>query len=260
MVIGRKDDHFTVYSPAMGSRVYEVRFGDETPDCSCPDFQKHKDDPDWRCKHILVVADKQHSSPQADATHQHEDETTSAPVEHSSRAAAPANTPDDASRMLIKRSISPDGRIDSLSVEFSCPVNGIEKDVEHRATRFLMLQHGIVDRFLNGGNVREGANNEEPGPDGAVPARLVSIGGKDGRWGRRLFIRVEVNGRILWHFGNSQQLKECISSAGFPDFEERIVEGVDLDLPCRVITKPSDDGRFLNIERVLPDVGREAGR
>jgi hypothetical protein len=33
---------------------------------------------------------------------------------------------------------------------------------------------------------------------------------------------------------------------------ERIEEGVALRVPCRVITKPSPDGRYVNIERVLP--------
>jgi len=42
--------------------------------------------------------------------------------------------------MLLKRSVSPDGRIDSLSVEFTAEVDGmVVKEVADRAARLLML-------------------------------------------------------------------------------------------------------------------------
>ena len=50
--------------------------------------------------------------------------------------------------MLIKRSVSPDGRIDSLSVEFDCPVE--EQSLEEtvgRARKILELQREIVGHF-----------------------------------------------------------------------------------------------------------------
>jgi hypothetical protein len=81
---------------------------------------------------------------------------------------------------------------------------------------------------------------------------MVGIGGTDGRWGRRLFIGFQANGQNLRLYGNKAQLAEAIRNAGFPRMAERIEEGVALRVPCRVITKPSPDGRFVNIERVLP--------
>jgi hypothetical protein len=86
--------------------------------------------------------------------------------------------------------------------------------------------------------------------DGAESARLLSIGGLDGKWGRRLFIAVQVNGRTAKLFGTPNQLAAALASAGYPNRE--IAEGLALDVPCRAITKPSADGRFLNVEQLLP--------
>ena len=43
---------------------------------------------------------------------------------------------------------------------------------------------------------------------------------------------------------------------------DQIAEGIRLNLPRRIITKLSDDGRWLNIEQVLPleRYERSAGR
>jgi hypothetical protein len=93
---------------------------------------------------------------------------------------------------------------------------------------------------------------------------MVGIGGTDGKWGRRLFIGFQANGQSLRLYGNKTQLAEAIRNAGFPRLAERIEEGVALRVPCRVITKPSPDGKYTNIERVLPvqtpDLNGRAGR
>lgn len=81
---------------------------------------------------------------------------------------------------------------------------------------------------------------------------MVNIGGMDGKWGRRLFINLQANGQSLKLFGNKTQLADAIRNAGFPRMAERIEEGVALRAPCRVITKPSPDGKYVNVERVLP--------
>jgi hypothetical protein len=86
----------------------------------------------------------------------------------------------------------------------------------------------------------------------AALAELVSIGGMDGKWGRRLFIAIHAIGQSLRVFGNKGQLADVIKTAGFPRLAERIEEGVAMRVPCRVITKPSPDGKYTNVERVLP--------
>jgi hypothetical protein len=80
----------------------------------------------------------------------------------------------------------------------------------------------------------------------------------DGKWGRRLFINVEVNGKTLKIFGNHEQLAATVAAAGFAGVE--IEEGTDLNLPCRVTTKPSPDGKYTNVDRVLPANGQQQPR
>src|SRR5438067_3051981 len=49
--------------------------------------------------------------------------------------------------MLLKRSISPDGRIDSVSVEFSMPVSDVSNgEIKDKALKTLQLQKGNCER------------------------------------------------------------------------------------------------------------------
>src|SRR3974377_786154 len=53
------------------------------------------------------------------------------------------------SQMLIKRSVSPDKRIDSLSVEFSTAIDwNAEEDIKQQAQRALTLENEIVKSFF----------------------------------------------------------------------------------------------------------------
>jgi len=256
-VISKTDEGFRVYSPAYPTVSYIVEGSPEAPTCTCPDFQYHEGDPHWRCKHILAVLN-QVEKPQR-AANQPE------PYEAEERAAiqgyergpetAPSVPGNGVSQMVLKRSVSPDGRIDSLSVEFSCSVDGVPvREIKSKALRTLMLQTDIVDSFLNG-KKRTPSRQHPPkrSPNGAAPAQMLSIGGMDGKWGRRLFINIQANGQSLRLFGSRKQLGEALSSAGYPHLAPHVAEGVHLKLPCRVITKPSQDGRYVNVERVLPD-------
>src|SRR5207247_8602939 len=65
-------------------------------------------------------------------------------------------------QMLIKRSISPDGRIDSVSVEFSMPVSDVSNgEIKEKALKTLQLQKEIVGAFLK--------LNGEKAPANAAP-------------------------------------------------------------------------------------------
>jgi hypothetical protein len=160
--------------------------------------------------------------------------------------------------MLLKRSVSPDGRIDSLSVEFTAEVDGTTPlEVSARAARLLTLQSTIVKGFLNGaknGNGSPAKAEQENEATGAALAEMVSIGGMDSKWGKRLFIAVQANGRNLRLFGNKSQLAEAIKAAGFANLAGRIEEGVALRVPCRIITKPSPDGACLLLVQDCDDL------
>jgi len=264
-VTRKTEEGYRVYSPTTPAKSYLVTVDADAPTCTCPDFEYHKSDPDWQCKHILAVWNRPRpveagSAPAVASTAAREGgKTTQVDPPGRKRTARPK---DNGSHMLLKRSVSPDGRIDSLSVEFNCPVDQLSpEDVRSSARRILLLQHEVIGEFL-GKNGKE--KPDEPKGDekvgGAVPARMVDIAGMDGKWGRRLFINVQANGQALKLFSNRKQLAEYVTAIGFPNLAERIEEGVSLDAPCRVTTKPSPDGRFVNIDRVLPSESERSER
>src|SRR5262249_10630966 len=149
------------------------------------------------------------------------------------------------------------GRIDSLSVEFSCPIEQVSAaEIKSRAGSMLKLQSEIAGGFLTAnGKPKEPANGKQPSnQSGAkpIPAQMLNIGSTNGKWGPRFFISFQANGHALKLFGTTKQLAEAVVAAGFISREEDVAEGVYLNLPCRIVTKPSPDGRFLNIDRVMP--------
>lgn len=279
LVIQRVEEGFRVYAADEPKNRYIVSGSPQAPQCTCPDFQYHRSDPDWQCKHILAVLNEfseievvaQSTDPDEAEERRAIQEEGRAPRKR--KAADPSrNGGNDITQLLLKRSVSPDGRIDSLSVEVSTPVNGLATtEIHARAERMLRLQADVVAQFLNGrersdGNTSQGPQRSVPaspsvqpapvraaatGTEPAVPARLVDVAGMDGKWGRRLFINVEANGKTLKLFGKAEELVQHIRAAGYME-PEPFGEGAVLNVPCAVITKPSSDGRYTNVDRVLP--------
>lgn len=256
LVISKAGEGYRVFSAHDPKTIYLIT---DTPDgitCTCPDFRFHASEPDWRCKHILAVLNQAEPIP-APSNHVefHAPEQTppNGNGKQRKRSNGHANgTP----QMILKRSVSPDGRIDSLSVEFACPIEAVTPDqVKSRALDTLMLQTEIVEAFLNGRKLANGngkSNGDAHIRDNVVHAQLLNVAGMDGKWGRRLFINVKVNGSVLKLFGNRKQLGESLAAAGYPALATHVEEGMQLNLPCRVTTKPTEDGKYVNIDQVLP--------
>jgi len=290
LVIAEVEGGFRVYAAVEPKRAYLVTGVPATPQCTCKDFELHGTDPGWRCKHILAVLDRFFAGNGATGPDKSDAEERQAIQEESrpkrSKKLTSVPPTNGAAQMLLKRSMSPDGRIDSLSVEFSCAVDAVPSaDIKVRAKQMLGLQAAILADFMceqpprNGNGVGKPTNDTSNGAsqhngsagngpsqgnvpqptarvsNGSVPARLAAIGGMDGKWGRRLFIVVEINGQNTRLFGNRKQLGDALIAAGYTTLAANVAEGVSLNLPCRVITKPSDDGRFLNVTQVLPANG-----
>jgi hypothetical protein len=53
-------------------------------------------------------------------------------------------------------------------------------------------------------------------------------------------------------FGTRKQLADHLTAAGYPKLAAEIEEGLQLNLACRVVTKPTKDGRYVDVEKVLP--------
>jgi hypothetical protein len=269
LVISRVEEGFRVYSVHNPSRIYLVRQEGERWTCTCPDYEFHKADTTWRCKHILAIGPWMRrngdgaSTPTEQPSHEPAVSAESAKQPPHPQTPRPNEwIPPVPVQMMMKRSVSPDGRIDSISVEFSLPVSGYSNgEIKQRALSTLELQKEIVGAFLalnrsEGSPVFTQQNLQPPKPvngDGKpVFARMIDIGKMDGKWGERLYINFAVNGRKSRLFGSAGQLAEQIQSAGYDIDAANVEPGLRLNLACRVVTKPSDDGRYLNVEQVLP--------
>jgi SWIM zinc finger len=265
-VISKSDGGFRVYSVHNPSNIYLVVMEGDRWTCTCPDFESHKADTTWRCKHVLAVAPYKANGEAFGPTK----ELVVVPPATPSNGNKPPRRPKAQHdhplppvhvQMIMKRSVSPDGRIDSISVEFSLPVSSYSNgEIRQRALSTLELQKEIVGAFLAlNGSKASPVFNQSPQPpkpvtsDGKpVFARLMDIGKVNGRWGERLCINLQVNGRTLRLFGSAKQLAEHIQSTGYDIGPENLEPGLRLNLACRVTTKPSEDGKYLNVEKVLP--------
>jgi SWIM zinc finger len=266
LVVLKVGDGFRVYSVQNPSRIYLVRQEGERWVCNCPDFEYHKADTTWRCKHILAVAPwpKRETAevPQSGNGSSAEPPT---PIQPNSPAAPPSERgrtgENGGAQMLIKRSVSPDGRIDSVSVEFSMSVaEAASGEIKAKAANTLRLQKEIVADFLKMQDEKAvtppppASKPPDPARQNGQPvfARLVDVGKMKGKWGDRFYLNVAVNGRTLRLFGSPKQLAEHIQSVGYEIDPQHIEPGLQLNLACRAVTKPSNDGRYTNVDKVLP--------
>jgi SWIM zinc finger len=249
LIISATENGFRVYSPMNPGNPYHVTGIPDAPVCTCPDFDYHKEDPDWRCKHVLAILGRDKAG---------QGNGQIAGGNASTRAEQPAQPSDESpiaptpSQLIIKRSASLDRRIDSLSVEISIPLCGSSEEDSVAAGHALELESDIVDKFLfvtDRMSTEAAEAKEEPG---ATSAKILGIAGMNTRYGRSLFLTVETNGETAKYFGSRKQLAEAIANTGNPKLAERIEENVLLNLPCRVIAKPSGNGKYVNIVRFLP--------
>ncbi|OQW40704.1 MAG: hypothetical protein A4C66_10625 [Nitrospira sp. HN-bin3] len=255
-VISRTEEGFRVYSPLQPAQSYTVSGSADAPLCTCLEFQNHIGDLHWRCEHIEAVLRqlKKHPEP-GPSQAQDKPDHPSEPSRNGKRNGKAKGSPD--AQMILKRSVSPDGRIDSLSVEFLCPVGKVtEEEIKAKALSTMQLQNVIVGEFLNGNGKGPTPSPQPPAvqkvAEYPVPARLISIGGMNGQYGRSLFITIQANGQTLRLFGGYKRLKAALTDAGYGNFSARIEEGLLLNLPCRVVTKPNGNGRYPAIAQVLP--------
>lgn len=254
-VIIRAGDAFRVYSPGHPADVHIIRTNG-TPSCTCRDYNAPGRDKRVPCIHIGAVLAAQNGrfAPQPGAAIP---PSTRVPVENAPERGEQVSFEDTSKHMLLKRSVSPDGRIDSLSIEFSLPVAKLSSsDIKASADKAIALQSEIVESFLGrkgeaNAPVPEKTPREEP-PDGTLYAEIKGVRAMDTKWGRRLYLAFFVNGEHLRLFGSPRRLGEILAFAGFSEYSRQIAEGLELHLPCRVIVEPSPDGRFMNVRRVFP--------
>jgi SWIM zinc finger len=258
-IVTQAENGWRVRSPRNPSQFYLVSPTDTGLTCSCPDFQSHAaEDPGWTCKHMLAVQGREAKPSPASAAPAgtYADEERAAIQAEGAPRTANVETEKPESeklpaQMVIKRSVSPDGRIDSVSVEFTTWVTGMTGQlVKNQAQRILKLQNEIVSGFLKSN--RPARPSVPQKTNGAAPARLIDVGSMNGQYGERYYLNVEVNGRRSRFFGTLNQIADAIAMAGRELIAEEIEPGMLLNLPCKALTERSADGRYVNVTRVLP--------
>ena len=255
LIVNRTAAGYRVY-PASHPRQQSVVSGSaDDLHCDCDDFVKG-----GKCEHVSAVIGQLNTD---ERTEHEERKAIQEEGKPSRKKRATTAMPETPAMMTLKRSVSPDGRIDSLSMEFSCPIEQVStSEITSRATKILKLQSDIANGFLgsngkqNGhsGNTREHRAFSKDG----IPATMLDVGSVNGRYGPRLFIAFQASGQSLKLFGTAKQLAQAISDAGYRYGEQDIADGIKLNLPCAVLTKPSRDSRYTDIERVLPQNGAPA--
>jgi hypothetical protein len=254
MVVSRTDDGYRVYAAWQPERQYFVSGNLNNPACTCDAFAE--DAPNGgTCEHYRAVCEQYGEDDPVAREERLAIQSEGQPTPKKKRKATNSNHP--SATMTLKRSVSPDGRIDSLSVELSCPVEHISAgEIRTRATDMLKLQSDIASGFLKRNGNGDAKSNGQRAPANsdanAVPAKMMSIGAaRNGTY----FISFQANGERPKLFGTARQLAQAIVGAGYQFAADDVADGTYLNLPCRVTTKLSQDGRYLNVDRVLPKNG-----
>src|SRR4051794_17259618 len=63
LVIAPTEGGFRVYNPANITHLFMVSGIPDSPICNCPEFDSHKSDPGWRCRHVLAVLHQNEKAP-----------------------------------------------------------------------------------------------------------------------------------------------------------------------------------------------------
>ena len=165
-------------------------------------------------------------------------------------------------QMTLKRSVSPDGHINSFSVELTIP--GSDESGPYPGPEVLAAlehQESVVGEFMknctrNNGRERgqQRGNGTQQGnghdhPTGPVPAVLRDVGGAQTRYGWRYFLNVDIDGRTYKLFGTPQKLSEHLAGIGLGGIP--IEHGESIDQPCMAVLGKSQCGRYTNVVQLL---------
>jgi hypothetical protein len=164
-------------------------------------------------------------------------------------------------RMLLKRSLSPNGHIDSVTVEIELGIGGLSaQEIKVRGLKALQLEMEITRSHL--ASLSSSAplpsrtksrskpqNRSAEGEEHAVPAELLDIGKLKNNCH---FINVKVGDKTARLFGSRKDLVVQLAKAGQDLTPEAISAGLRLNFACRAVTKPSNDGQHLHVVQLFP--------
>lgn len=226
---------FRVSSQSQNDPEYQVVIQSNRFVCDCGHF-----DDATNCDHIRAVL--QHL-----AVERQERLTKNQMPERSSDA-SPAT-------MSLRRSISPDGKIDSLSIEFTSPVDHTSfADIVARALSMLKLQSVVTTEFLvskKAGRTTENQNGHSSQVL-VANARMLRIGEVATKRDRPLFLEFFLEDHGARLFGTPDELAQAVADAGYSYAPQDICDGLKLDVDCQVLVKPARNPLYTEILKILP--------
>ncbi|GMW03103.1 MAG: hypothetical protein AMXMBFR84_42390 [Candidatus Hydrogenedentota bacterium] len=249
-------DGFDVYKPENPDVVHRVTGNPESPECTCADYQWRGSKSGVPCDHIKAVF--RYVAPANGQRESQESESNRLGSQAEPDTASNGSFEIDGAPSLLglKRSVSLDGRINSLSVEMTLPIQGLTPEMAQRnAAKALRLQEAVARQFLAQGDGHSA--NGDPGHEtgngnGTRPAYLRDIGGMQTRNGWRYIVNVEIDGQTYKLFGTRRQVSDQLRNAGHARFSDQVNKGTRLNVPCRAVLESSEDGRYVNVVELLP--------
>jgi hypothetical protein len=92
-----------------------------------------------------------------------------------------------------------------------------------------------------------------PATEGSpVPAVITKIDRMKTRQGDSLFLKVDIGGETVRVFGRPEELAERLEAAGYDIPASEVQAGLELNLPCLVITGQGSTG-YKIIQEFLPE-------
>lgn len=165
-------------------------------------------------------------------------------------------------RMRVKRSLSADGHLDSVSVAIDLSIDGLTaQQIKAKGLKALWLESELAQEYLAGSGPLATFSKVEAKAEAktevadeekfAAPARLLDVGKTKNN---TYFINVKVGGKRARLFGTARQLVTQLAGIGQDLTPEAISDGLQLDYACRAVTELGGDGRYLNVVKLLPAV------
>lgn len=169
--------------------------------------------------------------------------------------------PQRAARMLATRSLSADGTLDAVSIKLELELDDLTMpEMKTLGVNALRLENEIIEAFYgvcaSPPPAQDFPNGHQPEEDdfgadaaSAVPARLLDIGKTHNN---AYFINVRVGAQTAKFFGSTRKLVRQLSRAGLDLTPEAISEKLALNFACRATTRPSTNGRYLQVVALFP--------
>ena len=239
---------------------YKVRLDPHgSGSCTCPDFQVRIAQDGRICKHIAAAAIIA-LGPQLQAPSPANGFTVKANGAEATEASPLV--------FRIRRNLQTDGK-NGMQVEVQARVTNNEAQDRETAS----YAYDLLERLASlapkdnapssSTSAREGISpssankmpakspTKSPGNGHSVPAVIIKVDRMKTRQGESLFLKVDLGGETVRVFGRPEELAERLEASGYDVPASEIQAGLELNLPCLVVTGQGARG-YKIIEEFLP--------